>query len=765
MNQKLLTFAIICEITSLGWAINNKPNFHYFGDDVKVDAEGNLYDLTNDYDPNLNGDFLTVKYNKEGRKIWERRFDGPIHGHDTGSAITVDGPGNVYVTGYVQLRETGPNDDYNVSAMAFGYATIKYDKNGREMWAATYDESKDELLRPEDIETDRFGNVYVLSSIEVNVPGSGPIDDFDKPVHFAVIKYDSVGKQEWSVRYSEPITAKNYPSEAAVDELGNVYVTGATHTLDFDGFNGFTTIKYDKSGQKVWSAKYVHGKGEYGSKQSLTIDKEGGIYVLGYCSRSDKKYSDFITIKYDRTGKQQWMAQYREPGSKSVFPVDIGLDNDGNVYITGYVSTPGRRSHGYDDFPVPQKVEFVTVKYNARGKEQWTAKYKGAKRRRGNVNGLGIDRAGNVYVKGYVEHAQFRNIHVGIVIKYDKNGREKWITYFEDISETAKMLRPSYSPPPYKVGAKWFETQRAANKAALLSDIRKSSDLNSKNKHGYSLLGRAASGGYIDIIKMLIDKGAKVTDDAVCAGVWTGQAEAVKILAQVHGNITADTPCMFEALTWLEEPAVVKALLEAGLDANAKDKDGDSLLSWSFDYGHFDIVKLLLDAGADANSRDSFGEPLVHEALDSNDIDIVKSFIDAGVSVDIQNTSGQSLLESAVEENNTDIVKLLLDAGADITREKQGGKPLFFEAVDQDNVEIVRLLIKGGVDPSLRDEDGWTALHRAIAYSSKNVLCFLLESGLDANAKSADGRTPLQFAIDCGDREKAEILRKYGAKE
>jgi ankyrin repeat protein len=765
MKRRLLIFAIVCEMASLGWAINNKPDFSYFGKDIGIDAEGNLFVLTDDYDANLNGDFLTVKYSKEGRRLWERRFDGPIHGHETSSAIVVDGPGNVYVTGYVQLRETDPNDDYNVSARAFGYATIKYDKNGREMWAATYDESKDKLLRPEDIETDRFGNVYVLSSIEVNVPGSGPIDDFDKPVHFAVIKYDSAGKQAWAVRYGEPNDAQNYPSEAAVDEFGNVYVTGATSTLDLDGFNGFTTIKYDKSGQKVWSAKYVHGKGEYGSNQSLTIDEKGGIYILGYCSRSDKKFSDLITIKYDRTGRQEWMSRYREPGSKHVFPVDIGLDDDGNVYITGYADTPGRRPHGYDDIPIPQKVEFITVKYNAMGKEQWTAKYEGAKRRRGSINGFGLDRKRNVYIKGFIEHLQIRNKWFGIIIKYDEWGREEWVTYFEEISESAKMLQPSYRPMPDRVGEKWFETRSAAKKAALHSDIIKSSNLEVRDSNGYTLLERAVSEGYVDIAQMLISKGAKVTDGALCSAIMTGQAEAVKVLAQARGDITADNPCVFGALTWLEEPAVVKALLEAGLDVIVKDRNHSSLLKWPVLYGHTEIVKLLLDAGADPNARDSFGGPLVHEALRANDIEIFKAFIDAGVSVDIQNTSGQSLLESVVEENNTAIVRLLLDAGADVKREKQNGAALLFEAIRADNLEMVKLLIGAGVDPSAREEDGSTSIHESIVNSSKRVLLYLLDKGIDPNAKDNYGRTPLQKAIKWNNRDIAEILRKYGAKE
>lgn len=732
MTRRLLIYMIFCEMASLGWAINDKPGLRYFGEGTGIDAKGNLYYLTDDYDPNMNGDFLTVKYSKEGRKLWERRFDGPIHGHDTGSAITVDGPGNVYVTGYVQLRETEPNDDYGVSAVGFGYATIKYDKNGRQMWVATYDEPKNELLGPKAIETDKFGNVYVLSSIEVNVPESGLIDDFDKPVHFVVIKYDSLGKQVWAVSYGEPNTAQNYPSDIAVDGMGNVYVSCDTDTRTLGGFDSFTTIKYSTRGKEVWTAKHVHGKGEYGSTKSLTVDKTGGIYVLGYCGHSDRKYSDFVTIKYDGTSKQQWMARYREPGNKKVFPVGIVVDAAENVYITGYVDTPGRRLHGYGGNPLPLMVEFVTIKYNARGREQWVAKYKGTERRRGYINGFGLDRKRSVYVKGFIEHPQIRYKQVDIIIKYNEKGGEEWVTYFEDISETAKILRPSYSPPPDKVGIRWFETQRAAKKAALLNDIRKSSDLNAKDKHGYTVLGRAASEGYIDIVKMLIAKGAKVTDGALCAGMLAGQADIVEILAKARGDIRADTPYVFEALTWLEEPAVVKAMLEAGLDASAKDKDGDSLLHWPVSYGHTEIVKLLLDAGADANARGSFGEPLVHEALDANDVDIVKAFIEAGVSVNTKNTFGQTLLENAVQEHNTVIVRLLLDAGADANTRSMSGEPLVHEALERNDVDIVKAFIDGGANVETKDEYGKSLLEKAIDWKRQEI---------------------------------AEILRKYGAKE
>jgi ankyrin repeat protein len=708
-------------MASCGWAINEKADLRYFGEGTGIDAEGNLYVLTTDYDFNTHWDFLTVKYSKEGKKLWERRFDGPVHGYDTGSAVTLDVLGSVYVTGRVQPRE-----DVNDRKCA----TIKYSKDGKQLWAALYETSGKEYLSLNSIAVDMKGSVYLTGS--------------------DTIKYGEDGKQIWAIS----------DDGAAIkpDLFGNVYVVGSQ-----SGRGTFTTRKYNSYGKILWDATYSDEEDTFSVAQALAIDDTGAVCVFGYSRHSDDNYGRFVTIKYDSRGKQQWMARYKEASKKKVYPVGIILDDVSNVYITGYVRTPGSRTGAYDSNPLPLMVEFVTIKYNAQGREQWVAKYKGTERRRGHVNGLGIDRTGNVYIKGYVEHLQLRNEQFGIIIKYDKDGRGKWITHFEDISESAKILLPSYSPPPDKVGAKWFETQRAAKKAALLSDIRNSSDLNSKDKHGYGVLERAASGGYTDIVKMLIDKGARVTEVALCVGVFAGQADVVKILAKAGGDITADTPCVFEALALMEEPAVVKALLEAGLDANAKDEDGDPLLYWPVWYSHTEIIKLLLDAGADANTRDSSGEPLVHEVLD--DVDIVKAFIDAGVRLDTKNTSGQTLLEMAVEDNNTAVVKLLLGAGADVSGEKRGGASLLFEAVDRDNVDIVRLLIKAGVDPSVHDEDGWTALHRVIAYSNKNVLCCLLELGLDINAKSAEGQTPLQFAVEWDREEIAEILRKYGAKE
>ena len=51
----------------------------------------------------------------------------------------------------------------------------------------------------------------------------------------------------------------------------------------------------------------------------------------------------------------------------------------------------------------------------------------------------------------------------------------------------------------------------------------------------------AADEGFADIIKMLIDKGVKVTDGVFDMAIESGQVDAVKMLCKACGKITADS--------------------------------------------------------------------------------------------------------------------------------------------------------------------------------------------------------------------------------
>src|SRR4029077_8849458 len=54
------------------------------------------------------------------------------------------------------------------------------------------------------------------------------------------------------------------------------------------------------------------------------------------------------------------------------------------------------------------------------------------------------------------------------------------------------------------------------------------------------------------------------------------------------------------------DAAVVKTLLDEGVDVNTKYRYGATALAYACDRGHLDVVKLLLDRGAEVNLKDTF---------------------------------------------------------------------------------------------------------------------------------------------------------------
>ena len=87
---------------------------------------------------------------EEPKVVWVARYNGPGNYYDNARAIAVGPKGNVYVTG----------DSYG-SGTGRDYATVKYDGDGNEVWAARYSGPGNNDDRADAIAVDPFGNVYV----------------------------------------------------------------------------------------------------------------------------------------------------------------------------------------------------------------------------------------------------------------------------------------------------------------------------------------------------------------------------------------------------------------------------------------------------------------------------------------------------------------------------------------------------------------------------------------------------------------------------
>ena len=77
-----------------------------------------------------------------------------------------------------------------------------------------------------------------------------------------------------------------------------------------------------------------------------------------------------------------------------------------------------------------------------------------------------------------------------------------------------------------------------------------------------------------------------------------------------------------------------------------------------------EMVRILVEAGANADAKNMFGDPGLHRAILKGDSEMVRILVEAGANVNITNAFGDSALSRAVHEGNKEILQILTAAGA-----------------------------------------------------------------------------------------------------
>lgn len=429
----LIFGVVLCSTTcglSLGFWVGD------LGSDRAFDEAGNMYVVgcIGTLDINDHADFVK-KYDNEGKTAWMSRYGWAKDSYGSCTAIAVDTHGNAYVTGLIGKMKDGQGVEGSAVT-----TTVKYDTNGKRLWAVPQNVPERDTFMAEGIAVDKDGNVCITGVYTKDNPDL-ILDANQWDVYagynsdFLTIKYDGNGRRLWEARYRGSKSFENLPWSIAVDEAGNVYVVGGC--IVDKGMTGtesyLLTIKHAGDGRQLWIARYTVEPNNIGSADRLTVDKAGSVYVVGETLGDEG--SDLVTIKYDKNGKKQWVARHRIQGRKSVFPQAIALAQDGSVCVTGYISsrTSGSGYPASDLLDVMKKHEIVTVKYDANGKERWSAKYKGPEGSIIYSENLLVDDKDNIYIIGYM------NVNI-LIIKYSPDGDEKWTRQFKTASELVRFL-------------------------------------------------------------------------------------------------------------------------------------------------------------------------------------------------------------------------------------------------------------------------------------------------------------------------------------
>ncbi len=292
-----------------------------------VDNQSNVYVTGYSYDSVTDYDYATLKYDRQGNLLWERRYDGPGNGWDRAISLFVDMNSNVYVTGGSEGSGT-----------FYDYATLKYDRQGNLLWERRYNGPGNDYDGAKSLFVDNQGNVYVTGG------SYDSLTNFD----YTTLKYDASGNLLWERRYNGQGNYNDGATSLFIDNQGNVYVTGRSEGsgTDYD----YATLKYDANGNLLWERRY-NGPGNSDDwATSLFVDMNGNVYVTGGSYDSLTNF-DYTTLKYNANGNLLWERRYNGPGNDYDGATSLFVDNQSNVYVTGH--SWGSGTH-YD---------YATIKY------------------------------------------------------------------------------------------------------------------------------------------------------------------------------------------------------------------------------------------------------------------------------------------------------------------------------------------------------------------------------------------------------------------
>jgi hypothetical protein len=226
---------------------------------------------------------------------------------------------------------------------------------------------EDSLASPAGVALSKAGDIYIW--------GVKPLTGGNQT--FSVIKYTSSGIQQWN-RTSDDALSKGFYQAGVLltDAAEDVYVGGpyASNTVSNSGI----LIKYDKSGNKLWTRLTPDTTG-YGTITALHTDAQNNLYVL--CS-------DFSLLKYTPQGTLLWETK-PFPGQPFYCNANkLVMDNSGNCYIFGFINS--------------STIGYRLVKINSLGVIAWIKSDFPTFAGFGDHSyGIALDRnASNIYVSG-----------------------------------------------------------------------------------------------------------------------------------------------------------------------------------------------------------------------------------------------------------------------------------------------------------------------------------------------------------------------------
>ena len=190
-------------------------------------------------------------------------------------------------------------------------------------------------------------------------------------------------------------------------------------------------------------------------------------------------------------------------------------------------------------------------------------------------------------------------------------------------------------------------------------------NVNEKTSQGKTALMLAASNGHTDTAKLLIDRGADVKAQdafgttALIVAATAGHNDTAQLLLSYGADPTWKDSSDGSALgnaTFFGHTQTIQILLE---DRDISKTDGEELLLLAAGLGHSAIVKLLLERGIDPNSTGIKQRTALMAAAAFDRGEVAELLIAHGAALGATDEDGVNALDVANAKGNRKVIRIL----------------------------------------------------------------------------------------------------------
>jgi hypothetical protein len=307
-------------------------------------------------------DVYIAKYTSAGQFVWLNQFGGTANeyarkikaGKNDELVITCNFEGTVDF-------DPGPGTNIITSAGSSDVFIARFKTSGNLDWVRTIGNSGGNTAPG--IGIDEFGGIYSVGSftgtldtdpdtlianyLTVSAPASDGV----------IIKLDSTGTFQWSHNMSSNSAVEI--NDVEPDGDNNIYITGwYSGFVDFDpsaGLDTFTNIsgidvfawKMNYSGNHIWVKIAGNTMPEFYDGRSISIDKNGNLFILGIFEGSadfnpdtglniETSLGDFDTFIWGLNANGNYIFSKSVGGTGKDVSISLHIDKVNNLYFTGF---------------------------------------------------------------------------------------------------------------------------------------------------------------------------------------------------------------------------------------------------------------------------------------------------------------------------------------------------------------------------------------------------------------------------------------------